>query len=175
MRILGIDPGSIRTGFAVLSIQKNQVELLSGGTILLEDTGHFADRLVQLDEDLEKILTKFKPQHMAIETLFFAKNAQSALKLGHARGVILRRAAAAKLEIFEYSPTQVKSSVGGSGHAKKDQIARLLRFYLKLPKTFEFASADHSDALAIAFTHAQTKSKLGILKNDRSSFWQTTY
>ncbi|MBN8554210.1 MAG: crossover junction endodeoxyribonuclease RuvC [Deltaproteobacteria bacterium] len=184
MRILGIDPGSIRTGFATISIQKNSIELISCGTILLDDDKPLAQRLVQLDQDLKLIIGKTKPEQLAIESLFFAKNAQSALKLGHARGVILRRAAEHSLEIFEYTPAHIKSVVGGSGRAKKDQLARLLRFYLKLPKNYEFPSEDASDALAIAFAHAQTETKVKTgepkpskavkQKNDRSSFWQTS-
>ena len=184
MRILGIDPGSIRTGFAVISIHKNSIELISCGTILLDEKNTLAKRLVQLDQDLKSIIAKAKPDHLAVESLFFAKNAQSALKLGHARGVILSRAAKNNLEIFEYTPTTIKSAVGGSGRSKKDQLARLLRFYLKLPKNYEFTSEDASDALAIAFAHAQTETKIKTgeqkhskavkQKNDRSSFWQTS-
>lgn len=161
MRILGIDPGSQRSGFAVLETEKNRISYITSGTIFLDPKLAPAQRLLILDEDLQNIFQKYKPAELAIETVFFAKNAQSALRLGEARGVVLRRAAFHQAKIFEYAPAEIKSAIGGSGRAKKDQIARLLRLFLKLPSHFNFESLDQSDALAIALAHAQTRG--GIL------------
>lgn len=180
MRILGIDPGSQRTGFAILNADRGRIEHVSSGTIVLDSKKAIETRLVVLNDDLENLIEKYEPSEMAIETVFFAKNAQSALRLGEVRGVVLRQAAHHGLKIFEYAPAEVKSAVGGSGRAQKDQLARLLRLFLKLPPNFKFQSPDHSDALAIALAHAQTrggklsKSSRGDTKNDdRSTFWQT--
>jgi crossover junction endodeoxyribonuclease RuvC len=179
MRILGIDPGSHRTGFAILEAIRTGPQHISSGTIVLDPKLSIETRLLILDQDLENIISKYEPSEMAIETVFFAKNAQSALRLGEARGVILRRAAQHKLKVFEYAPTEIKSAIGGSGRAKKDQIARLLRLFLKLPQSFKFQSSDQSDALAIGLAHAQTRggklsrAQQGKGKNDRSTFWQT--
>lgn len=182
---MGIDPGSQRTGFGIVEENRGKVTYITSGTIVLDSDLPISDRLATLDTDLHSIISKHDPKKIAIETPFFAKNAQSAFRLGEVRGVILRRAAECKLEICEFAPSQMKAALGGSGRAQKDQIARLLRFYLQLPEAFEFQSLDQSDALAIAFTSAQTggvsvktarsgaNSSKESKKSDRSTFWQT--
>jgi len=179
VRVLGIDPGSIKTGFAIIEYTGRSASYIAGGTIVLEDSDPLADRLVRLSKDFKKVIQHYKPQELALESLFFSKNAQSALKLGHARGVLLTNAKEAGLNVFEYTPTAVKSSVCGMGRARKDQVATMVKTILNLNPSFEFTSADESDALALCLTHAQAKpsrpkrpTTLGK-KNDRTTFWQT--
>jgi crossover junction endodeoxyribonuclease RuvC len=174
MRVVGIDPGSLRTGFAVVEVLGSKVKYVTSGTIVLNDTDALSKRLVHLAQDFDAILQKYKPTILAIESLFFAKNAQSALKLGHARGVLLMKAAVGELEIFEYTPAEVKSSIVGSGRAQKDQLAKMIKILLKLPKDFEFSTADQSDALAISLAHVQSNKIKGLAKNDCSAYWQTS-
>lgn len=107
MRALAVDPGSIKTGFAVLEYRSGKTIYITSGTIFLERDKKLPDRLCNLAEDLRVLCQKYKPQHLALESVFFAKNAQSALKLGHARGVVLLTGASFNMEIFEYSPTEV--------------------------------------------------------------------
>lgn len=164
MRIIGIDPGSLTAGFAILEIDETQssfsnrhIQHVSSGVIVLEKNGSMGDRLLQLSEDLSGLLQKYRPQEAAIENIFFAKNAKSALVLGQARGVCLMQFAHSKLQVFEYTPTQIKSAIGGSGRASKDQMEHMLRVMLKLPKNFQFVRHDHSDALAIALCHVHSR------------------
>jgi len=194
IRILGIDPGSIRTGFAVIEASGSRLRYIASGVIELDAKLPFSTRLLALSKDLFELIERHRVQDLAIEGLFFAKNAQSALKLGHARGVILMQAAARDVAIHEYSPAEVKASVCGSGRADKDQIAKMVRILLKLPANTKFLKADQSDAIALALTHAQvislkktsrrpasemeTAKRLGEAakskgkKNDRPNFWQ---
>ncbi len=175
LRILGVDPGSHRTGFGIIDIEPKKAKLISSGTIVLENSDSLPKRLVQLSHDIGDILDRYRPHEVAMETLFFAQNAQSALKLGHARGVLLMRISEREIPVHEYSPAQIKSAIVGSGRAKKDQIARMISLLLKLPKNHEFFSSDQSDALAIALTHAQSRTLNSWKKNDRASFWQGTF
>lgn len=155
-RVIAIDPGSRKAGFAVLDYKKNQRHLISSGTIVLDEKQALNRRLYQFSEDIESLIKKHQPTELALEKIFFSKNAQSALTLGQARGVALVLAAKYKLALFEYSATEVKSSVCGSGRAGKDQVDHMVRILAGLPKTYEFSSADHSDALAISLTHAHS-------------------
>jgi crossover junction endodeoxyribonuclease RuvC len=170
--VVGIDPGSIRTGFAVVEATGIKIRYVTSGTILLKNEESLSKRLLNLAEDMESIVSKYQPEVLAIESLFFAKNAQSALKLGHARGVILMKAASWSLEVFEYTPAEVKASVVGSGRADKNQLAKMIKILLKLPRNFEFSTPDQSDALAIALTHVQSSKIKGLNKNDRPTYWQ---
>jgi len=167
MRILGIDPGSIQAGYAVIDITTEdvrnkkisapQVSIRSSGTIKMDEKQNLATRLLQLGDDLDVLLKKHQPQELALESIFFAKNARSAIQLGQSRGVCLFMAAKYNLEIFEYSPTQVKAAIGGSGRASKEQIQHMVRVFLRLPAHYEFVSHDHADALAIALAHVHSR------------------
>ncbi len=150
MRVIGIDPGSRHLGWGVLERNGTKIEHLAHGVVDVDLSGTFAERLVHIDDELSRILDTHKPGVAAVETLFFAKDAQSAAKLGHARGVVLLRLARAKLPIFEYQPTLVKRSVVGKGAADKKQVAMIVSAILRLA---EPPRSDASDALAIALTH----------------------
>ncbi|MGE0614374.1 MAG: crossover junction endodeoxyribonuclease RuvC [Bacteriovoracia bacterium] len=161
MRILGVDPGSRLTGYGCVDLVGNQVQYVASGTFKLLAPGKTAQddqdqetmpaRLLTLHEALGGVIQRLRPQVLVVEKVFFAKNAMSALKLGQARGVVLLSAAAHSLKLAEYSPTEVKQSIAGSGRADKVDVARALQLLFG-PKDFE--SWDASDGLALAVCHA---------------------
>jgi len=146
MRIIGIDPGSRLLGYACIDGKK----ILCHGTLIKKE-GTMEARLQFLYEELCKVIREHKPTHLAIEKIFFAKNALSALKLGQARGVVLLAAAQYGLKVFEYSATEVKKTITGHGHAEKTTVAQWIKMF-----TGEavFQTLDSSDALAIALCHS---------------------
>ena len=158
MRILGIDPGSRLTGYGCVDIVGNQLKLVGHGTLKLSSTSGkstvpLEQRLLLLYQGLNEVIIKFKPQIIAVEKVFFAKNALSALKLGQARGVALVCGAIHLLEVVEYSPSEVKQAVVGHGTADKDQVAKMVQLLIGRQ---DFASSDASDGLALAICHAHT-------------------
>ena len=157
MRILGIDPGSRNTGFAVIERIGSKNTPLAYGTISL-GAGPFEGRLLRLYEEMTRIIEEQKPSHVAVEGVFLAKHAGSALKLGHARGVVLLVAALHGLPIHEYAPRAVKLAVTSSGRAEKGQVQRMVKMLLKLP---EEPKADAADALAVALCCAHTLKRGG--------------
>lgn len=146
MKILGIDPGSRRTGYAVIERSGSNLVSHVYGTFVLGG-GPFAERLLCLFNDLNRIIEEHQPSHFAVEGIFHAKHAGSALKLGHARGVVLLAAALHGLPIHEYAPRAVKRSVTSSGAAQKGQVQRMVKMLLKLP---EEPKEDAADAAAVA-------------------------
>ncbi|MEK7818567.1 MAG: crossover junction endodeoxyribonuclease RuvC [Bacteroidota bacterium] len=150
--ILGIDPGTIICGAGVISVFRNEEKLIHFEAIKNNPKELMHLRLKNIYDNLLKIITKFKPNEVAIETAFYSKNAQSALKIGQARGVALLAAAKFNLPITEYSPREIKKSVVGSGSASKEQMQFMTMSILKIknkPKHF-----DESDALGIAICHS---------------------
>lgn len=174
MRVIGVDPGSLKAGFGILESNPNGILHLSSGLLSLDPKKTMTERLTELFSDLESLIQKYKVDEMAIESIFFAKNAQSALKLGQARGAALIAAGRANLPIFEYPARSVKSAICGSGKADKQQIEHMIRILLKLPKSFEFRSSDHSDALAICLAHVQTRATESRRENDSNPNWQSS-
>jgi len=151
MKILGVDPGSINAGYAIVEVVGHKLFLRSHGTIKMKGSAPFSERLMTLFDSIEEVIGRFSPGIMSIEKVFFAKNPMSALKLGQARGVLLLAAEKNGLELFEYNPTEVKSAIVGNGRATKEDVAKILDF------TFgrqEFDSHDASDAVSIATCHA---------------------
>ena len=151
MVILGIDPGSRTTGWGVLNHSGGDSTYLASGSFRLERIAAFPERLLKLSEEMEFLLARHQPDHCAIERIFMAKNARSALVLGHARGVILSAIARCGVTLYEYTATQVKQSVAGSGRADKGQVQRMVGLLLGRNSRLQ---ADEADALAIALTHA---------------------
>ncbi|WWO95877.1 MAG: crossover junction endodeoxyribonuclease RuvC [Candidatus Dasytiphilus stammeri] len=147
--ILGIDPGSRVTGYGVIIKKDNIIHYLDSGCIHSNEEV-FASRLKLIYLGVSKIITKFNPNVLAIEQVFIAKNANSALKLGHARGAAMVSAVNHHLPIFEYAAKKVKKTVVGTGKAGKQQVQHMVRFLLKLSFT---PPTDAADALAIAITH----------------------
>ena len=154
MKILGIDPGLIQTGFGLINIKNNnEIKLIDYGIIkpLLKDT--LPKRLLTIFDDICEIIKIHKPQIFVIEDIFYGKNIKSALKLGQARGVAMVAAAAHNLPIHEYSARKVKQAITGNGNATKEQIQFMVKTILNLQSLP--SPMDASDALAIAICHCQ--------------------
>jgi crossover junction endodeoxyribonuclease RuvC len=155
MRVLGIDPGTRHLGWAVLSRVGTKIEHVAHGVIDADEKAPLADRLVVIDAALGEVIEQHRPDVGAVEGLFFAKDAQAAAKLGHARGVVLLRLAKGGIEIREYAPAMVKRTVVGKGAADKRQVAMVVKSVLRLP---ELPRSDAADAIAIALTHLSVAS-----------------
>lgn len=154
--ILGIDPGSRITGYGVIRRQSNKTEYLGSGCI--RTSGDKLDlRLAQIFDGVSELIKQFKPVEFAIEQVFMAKNPDSALKLGQARGAAIVAATQFSLPVFEYSARQIKQSVVGKGNAEKGQVQHMVMHLLKLPST---PQADAADALAVALCHQHTQQHL---------------
>jgi crossover junction endodeoxyribonuclease RuvC len=159
MIILGIDPGSRLLGYGVVEKTGPKVRVIEHGTIRLFHKEYrdipvdetTPSRLKEIFVKLSEVIQRLKPQAIAVEKVFFAKNAVSALKLGQARGVVLLTGAIHDLEIYEYSVTEIKSMITGHGRADKEQVAKMLEMILGVQN---FETADASDALALALGHA---------------------
>ena len=153
MRVLGIDPGSRATGYGLIEKQGNRLVHIDNGVIRPPAKAELPERLHAIFIGLNSIIDAYAPEFGAIEQVFMSQNAQSALKLGQARGAAMLAMANAELEIGEYSPMQVKSSVVGYGRAAKSQVQQMVKALLNLP---EIAQEDASDALAVAICHAHS-------------------
>ena len=151
MRILGIDPGSRKTGYGLIEHSNNKSRHLDSGFIRLNEKETLIERLLMLSTELEKIIERLNPNCGAIEKIFYAKNAQSALSLAHARGVILLKFSEKQLPIHEYQALKVKQTVVGAGRADKGQIKHMVKILLKINDSLQ---EDQADALAVALTHA---------------------
>jgi len=159
MRILGIDPGTRITGYGLIDVSGNALRHVESGTIRTESGSDLALRLGMLHRGLNQIIGRHQPEAMAVEQVFLAKNAMSALKLGHARGVILLAGVNADLPVFEYSALQVKSAVVGYGKADKNQVQRMVSTLLGLSAD---PAQDAADALAVAICHAHNRTAPAI-------------
>jgi crossover junction endodeoxyribonuclease RuvC len=147
--ILGIDPGSIITGFGVIGSNKKQQYYIASGCIKIIGT-NWSLRLKQIYDDLLEIIKEYKPDHISIEKVFVHKNPNSALKLGQARGAAIVAAASCGFQVHEYFPRQIKQAVVGFGQADKQQIQQMVQNLLSLNKA---PKKDAADALAIAMCH----------------------
>jgi crossover junction endodeoxyribonuclease RuvC len=154
--ILGIDPGSRITGFGVVRQTARGCEYVASGCIRTGG-GELHERLQIVFRGVSEIIRQHGPVTMGIERVFMARNADSALKLGQARGAAIVAAAEAGLEIAEYTASQVKQAVAGTGGANKEQVMMMVMHLLKLTRKPQI---DASDALAIALCHAHTRSSL---------------
>tara|TARA_B100000902_G_C26427022_1_gene489663 strand:+ start:7 stop:492 length:486 start_codon:yes stop_codon:yes gene_type:complete len=150
--VLGIDPGSRRTGYGLVGVRDRSVEYVASGCIKAE-IGDMPQRLGTIYRGVSELIGQFHPSEVAIEEVFLAKNPSSALKLGQARGVAIAAAVAAELPVSEYAARRVKQSLVGTGRATKEQVAHMVRVLLKLPGA---PQADAADALAIALCHVNT-------------------
>lgn len=151
MIILGVDPGSVRTGWGVIELAGNRLRGIAAGIVEAGSKDPFEVRLKRVHQGICEVIETYTPTEMAVEDVFFAHNARSALKLGQARGVVLLAGAQADLPIGSYAPALVKRSVAGRGRASKQQIAQIVCAMLGFRK---LPGLDATDALAIAITHA---------------------
>lgn len=152
MRILGIDPGSRFTGYGVVEVSGRAVNYVTGGIVHVADEA-WPNRLQSIFNGVRAIVDQYKPTALAIEKVFVHRNAESALKLGQARGAALCAALVPGVAVCEYSPNQIKQAIVGRGHAAKGQIQHMVRILLNLP---ELPPSDSADALAVALCHAHT-------------------
>ena len=158
MRVLGIDCGSEVTGFGVVEEANGTLLCVAVGAIQLSTRDHLPRRLRSVYDQLSAIIERHHPDQVAIEDVFYAHNAKSALKLGHVRGVAMLAASAHELEVAEYAPLAVKSAVAGYGKAEKHQVQEMVMRLLKLDARPE--PPDAADALAIAICHLHTYATL---------------
>jgi crossover junction endodeoxyribonuclease RuvC len=154
MRILGIDPGTGILGFGVIEAQGHKVQLVDAGVIRTPVKEDDAVRLETIYQELTDIITQTKPDVMSVEKLFFARNVTTAMTVSQARGVVLLCARLAGLEIFEYTPMQIKQAITGYGKADKKQMQEMVRVLINLKEIPR--PDDAADALAAALTHAAT-------------------
>ena len=150
VRVLGIDPGTKITGFGLIDIVTPSLTHVANGSIRTDPKNSFPLKLQQIYCGVLEIIERYRPDDVAIEDVFHAKNAKSALKLGHSRGAAILAAVNSGLSLFSYSPLEVKKAVVGFGRAQKEQVQYMVQVLLGLPS---LADVDASDALAVAICH----------------------
>lgn len=155
-RVIGIDPGSRKTGYGIIEISNSGIAYVASGNISVADQV-FPRRLGVIYSEILELIVAYGVREMSIEEVFVAKNPNSALKLGQARGVAIAAGVAKDLKIFEYAARQVKKAIVGKGGASKSQIQHMVRVLLNLPGA---PQADAADGLALALCHAHISSKV---------------
>ena len=155
MIVLGIDPGFGRMGFGCISVIKGKTIVLDYGVVTTSGKDAFGERLVQLADDLDELIRTHKPDRMAVEKLYFTKNAKTAMQVAEARGVILLCAARRKVPVVEFTPSQVKSAVAGDGKADKKGMQKMVTHILALKRAPKLDDA--ADALALALCAASMR------------------
>ena len=156
IRILGIDPGFQVTGYGVIDIDGNRAVHVTHGTIKLKSET-LADKLLLLFKEINRIIKEFQPTEVSIEKIFMYRNADSALKLGQAKGCAITACAQNEIPVFEYTANQVKQATVGKGHATKHQVQHMIRILLCLQAN---PQTDAADALAIALCHGHSREGL---------------
>ncbi len=162
MRIIGVDPGSLQTGYGVVGLEGGALKYVVHGTIKLSNKMRFTERLGVIYDELKNVIDRFRPDGMAIENVFFAKNVQSALKLGQVRGVAILSAIRSGISVYEYSPLQIKQATVGYGRASKEQVFNMVLKLLGLKGNIDYHA---SDALAVAICHLHTFRAMEILND----------
>ena len=162
--ILGIDPGSWNTGYGVLSLHGQEPYYLTSGTIATKQKS-LAQRLQNIYSQLQEVVQQHRPAEVAIEQVFVSRNANTALKLGQARGVALLAATQIGASFVEYAPRRIKQSVVGYGAAEKKQVQHMIRSLLKI---CEPLAPDAADALAVAYCHALSRKMMMLLQEQPS-------
>jgi crossover junction endodeoxyribonuclease RuvC len=151
VRVFGIDPGSDRTGYGCIDSDGRRHRLVLCGAIRSGVAGPFPDKLAAIHRALTELLAESRPECVAIESLFYATNVRSALKLGHARGVAMLAAVDAGLPVIEYTPAEIKRAIVGYGRAEKPQVGQMVKLLLGLDAVP--SPHDAADALAVAICH----------------------
>jgi len=163
VRIFGIDPGSERTGYGCVESDGRRHRLVTCGAITAAAGAPFPERLARIHSELTRVLARSRPDCVAVENLFHASNARSALKLGHARGVAILAAVQAGCEVAEYTPAEVKRAVVGYGRADKGQVQQMVALLLGLGEAP--TPHDAADALAVAICHLHAGSPVPASKD----------
>jgi crossover junction endodeoxyribonuclease RuvC len=158
VRIFGIDPGSTRTGYGCVETDGARHRVVTSGAVSSPSGASFPEKLLKIHSVLAALLLECRPDCVALENVFFATNARSALKLGHARGVAMLAAVEAGLVVFEYTPTEIKRAVVGYGRAEKHQVQHMMKLVLGLDRLP--APHDAADALAVAICHIHSTAPL---------------
>ncbi len=153
LRVLGVDPGSVCAGWGLVSGHGTKIRFEAGGVLRPPTKGDLPTRLRFLHAELSRLTTELRPDAVAVESVFHAKHARSALILGHARGVLVLAATTTEAPLYEYAPTQVKKAVTGSGRASKEQVRKMVQ--MLVGKRIE-GPHDQSDALAVAICHVHS-------------------
>jgi crossover junction endodeoxyribonuclease RuvC len=167
IRILGLDPGLARMGWGAIALDGTRLIHVAHGVIVTKTAAGLGARLMALHSELSAVIALHRPQTIAVEQAFVAKDPSAALKIGHARAVALLAAAQAGLEIAEYSPNHIKKSVVGAGHAGKDQVQFMVG---RLLPACGVTQADAADALAAAIAHAHlsgTRARIALSEDAR--------
>ena len=149
MRVIAIDPGTRRTGYAIFEFNGRSSRLSDADQIFVRGRD-LPDRLLNIHRDLERLIRRLKPRHVVIERPFVGKNTRDAMTLAAARAVCMLAAAAAKARVYEYAPAQVKKAATGNGKASKDTVQRMVRLQLGLRET---PDPDVADAIALGLCH----------------------
>jgi crossover junction endodeoxyribonuclease RuvC len=161
LKVFGIDPGSIRTGYGCIESDGQRHHLIACGAIRTVPRAALANRLQQIHDELRQLIDAHHPDCVVIENLFHAKNVKSALVLGHARGVAVLAAVQSGVPVLEYTPAEIKASVAGYGRAGKDQMGHMVKLLLGLAAAP--TPHDAADALAVAMCHVHASGRLGAL------------
>jgi crossover junction endodeoxyribonuclease RuvC len=166
MIILGVDPGTLFTGYAVITGVDEPLGVIKCGVIKIPPKNSLPLRLKQIYDKLVEVIKKYKPDYFAIETAYYSKNVQSTLKLGHARGVSILAAVNRQIPASEYSPREIKKSVTGNGAASKEQVRYIVIQSLKIKRLP--AQLDISDAISVALCHHYKITSAGFSKTSQS-------
>ena len=166
IRIIGIDPGLVRTGWGVVESIGSRLSFVAAGTIRPKESLALAARLCVIHDELHHVMESYAPDEAAVEATFVNGNAAATLKLGQARGIAMLVPARAGLSVAEYAPNAVKKAVVGAGHAEKRQIRMMVS--ILLPRA-EFDTDDSADALAIAICHARHRGALALRIRDSAA------
>jgi crossover junction endodeoxyribonuclease RuvC len=158
MVVLGVDPGTRRTGYAVVEVRGDRVFFLRSGAVCPAPGLPFHEKLKQIYEGLREVLSEYAPDEIAIEDVFVRSNPRVALRMGHVRGVALLAGALSGIGVAEYAPREIKQAIVGNGNASKEQVKFMVTALLRL--TVEI-SEDESDALAVAITHVHRLTEEG--------------
>ena len=151
--ILGIDPGTTVMGYGIIRVNANRAEMLAMGVLELKKYIDHYHKLQRIFSRTLSLIDEFKPDALAIEAPFFGKNVQSMLKLGRAQGAAISAALYRDLPIYEYAPLKIKMAITGNGRASKEQVADMLRRYLKISQEDMLPQLDATDGLAAAYCH----------------------
>lgn len=164
MRVLGIDPGTAIVGYSIIDYKNNKIQLIDYGCIYTNKEDSLSLRLEQVYLRVESLINLYKPDHMAIEELFFFKNQKTIISVAQSRGVIILKAQLSGLDIYNYTPLQVKTGITGYGRANKKQVQEMTKIILKLSEIPK--PDDAADAIAISINHINTIRGVGALLNN---------
>lgn len=160
MKIMGVDPGTWKTGAGIIEARGNKYEMIHCEVIALPKKTPLPERLKKIYHGLCELIKIYRPEIMALENIFYAKDLQAMIRIGEGRACAMLAASEHNVEVVEYLPTRVKQAVSGNGHASKEQIQQMVRRLLNLEKA---APSDASDALALAICHLHTKPALKLM------------